>query len=178
MDYDAHDLEDGALAIMQSVDLLGLAKEDHVDVFEGYADAGDSRGGVKAQDLGPEMERIGVLSSNYVVANCIFHDMSKVIETADTFCWKLCFLITSMISLLKKKDGIQTVKEYFKLTMAHLLEYDECHQEMADLFLDVYRSKIQPLAAGDDGKSNDEECEDAIIEFVSDCNKWGTVDNT
>lgn len=104
--------------------------------------------------------------------------MSKVIETADTFCWKLCFLITSMISLLKKKDGIQTVKEYFKLTMAHLLEYDEWHQEMADLFLDVYRSKIQPLVAGDDGKSNDEECEDAIIEFVSDCNKWGTVDNT
>lgn len=71
MDYDAHDLEDGALAIKQSVDLLGLAKEDHV-VFEGYADAGDSRGGVKAQDLGPEMERIGVLSSTTLLPTVSF----------------------------------------------------------------------------------------------------------
>jgi hypothetical protein len=69
MDYGTHDLEGGMLAIKRSVDLLGLAKEDNV-VFEGYF--GNSGGGLKAQDLGPEMERIGVLSSNYIVANCIF----------------------------------------------------------------------------------------------------------
>ena len=111
MDYGAHDIECGALAIKRSVDLLGLAEEDNV-VFEGYA--GDSGGGLKAQDLGPELERIGVLSCNYIVANCIFHGMNKVIETAGTDalgsfgmnhynCWQLCFLVTSMISFLKKR---------------------------------------------------------------------------
>ena len=117
MDYGAHDLKGGALAIKLSIRLLGFKEEDNV-VFRFLA--GDSGGGLKVQDLGPELERIGVLSSNYIVANCIFHGMNKVIETAGTDalgsfgmnnynCWQLCFLVTSMISLLKKKGGIQTV---------------------------------------------------------------------
>ena len=71
--------------------------------------------------------------------------------------------------------------------MSHLLESDEWQQEMADLFLDVYESKIQHLVADDNGESDDDTREEAIIEFVSDCptnikipnfGSWGTVDDT
>lgn len=119
MDYDGgHKSISAAEAIKLSWELLGLGAQDNVSL---EFNVGDSGGGAAVQHLICELIRLGVMPKHSIHIRCLLHAMNKVLETAcedamSTFgmnhhsCWQLCFLVTSLISIIKKKGCSKMVK--------------------------------------------------------------------
>jgi hypothetical protein len=139
IDRGGHTTKAAAAAIYHS--LKALCVDDCDAVFSWIC--GDSGGGAKVQALWPELVDLGLMPEISDFVNCVLHAFNLSYETAckdslgepgmnkcNTF--QLCYLAILLLVTIKKETSIDTLKEYYSVTMSFsakrmLMRPDDLH---------------------------------------------------
>jgi hypothetical protein len=156
---------------------------------------GDSGGGAKVQMLQPALVAKSVMDEDSDFVNCLLHALNLAYETAckdslgeagmnrcTTF--QLIYLASIlMLTTVKKRTNLYTVKSYYSMVMSKLMEDEDYKLAAKDNFVHAFEKLIEVTddAAEDE---TDEQREERLKDLINGCptdvkepnfSRWGTV---
>jgi hypothetical protein len=190
IDKGGHSTDAAANAIWRSLKALDI-NNDEVEI--GWI-CGDSGGGAKVQMLQPTLVAKSVMDEDSDFVNCLLHALNLAYETAckdslgeagmnrcTTF--QLIYLAILMLTTIKKRTNLHTVKSYYSTVMTMLMEDEEYKHAAKDNFVQAFEKLIEVTddAAEDE---TDEQREERLKDLINGCptdvnepnfSRWGTV---
>jgi hypothetical protein len=188
-----HTTAAAANAIAKSIKALHL---DGMDVEFTFI-CGDSGGGAKVQALLPELrDKVKILTADSDFMNCILHALNLSYENAcktslgdqgmnKYTVFQMCYLAILMLKTVKKQTDLDTLKQYYDLTMTELLNNNDYQAGAGKNFIQAFEELVSNLDdSGDDVSGDDVKDDFNIDEILMKCptnikepnfSRWGTV---